>query len=99
MKRITVKEVEQKLDNGEKLNIIDVREVGEVATGKIPLAINIPLGLIEFKKQDLDKNENYIIVCRSGGRSAQAVAFLESYGYNVTNMDGGMMAWEGELEF
>ncbi|MEH7012839.1 rhodanese-like domain-containing protein [Neobacillus niacini] len=99
MKRITAKEVEQKLDNGEKLNIIDVREVGEVATGKIPLAINIPLGLVEFKKQDLDKNEKYIIVCRSGGRSAQAVAFLESYGYNVTNMDGGMLAWEGELEF
>jgi rhodanese-related sulfurtransferase len=99
MKRITAKEVEQKLNNGETLNLIDVREVGEVATGKIPSAINIPLGLVEFKKQDLDKKEKYIIVCRSGGRSAQAVQFLESYGYDVTNMDGGMLAWEGELEF
>ncbi|MGG3560864.1 rhodanese-like domain-containing protein [Neobacillus rhizosphaerae] len=99
MKRITAKEVEQKLVNGEKLNIIDVREVAEVATGKIPNAVNIPLGLVEFKMPDLNKKEKYIIVCRSGARSSQATMFLESYGFDVTNMDGGMMAWEGEFEF
>jgi rhodanese-related sulfurtransferase len=99
MKRITAKELAAKLQNGEKLNIIDVRETGEVATGKIPTAMNIPLGLIEFRMQDLDKKEKYYIVCRSGARSSQAVMFLEYQGFDVTNMDGGMMAWEDEMEF
>ncbi|MCL6573722.1 MAG: rhodanese-like domain-containing protein [Bacillus sp. (in: Bacteria)] len=99
MKRITAHEVEQKLLNGEKLYIIDVREVAEVENGKIPTAINIPLGLIEFKMPDLSKKQKYIIVCRSGARSAQATLFMESYRFDVTNMEGGMMAWEGEIEF
>lgn len=99
MKRITAKELEQKLQKGEKLNLIDVREVAEVAAGKIPTVVNIPLGLIEYRIQDLDKKEKYIIVCRSGARSAQAVLFLESYGFDVTNLEGGMISWQGEVEF
>lgn len=98
MKSITAKEVQLKLQNGEQLNIIDVRETHEVAMGKIPTAVNIPLGLVEFKMPDLDKKEEYIIVCRSGGRSSQATRFLESYGFNVINMDGGMLVWEGKVE-
>ena len=98
MKSISAKEVEEKLQNGEQLNIIDVRETQEVAMGKIPTAVNIPLGLIEFRMMELDKNKEYIIVCLSGGRSSSATRFLESQGFNVTNMMGGMMAWTGEVE-
>ena len=98
MKHLAAKEVEQKLDKGEQLNIIDVRETDEVAAGKIPSAINIPLGLVEFRLQDLDKSKEYILVCRSGGRSSKAAAFLEGRGFHVTNMDGGMLAWEGKTE-
>ncbi|MCZ0754935.1 rhodanese-like domain-containing protein [Anoxybacillus sp. J5B_2022] len=98
MKEITAKEVEQLLQNGNSLNIIDVREVEEVAAGKIPGAVNIPLGLLEFRMNELEKDQEYIIVCRSGARSARATQFLESYGYNVTNMTGGMLAWEGPVE-
>lgn len=98
MKEITAKEVEQLFQNGTPLNIIDVREVEEVAAGKIPGAVNIPLGLIEFRMNELSKEKEYIIVCRSGARSARATQFLESYGYHVTNMTGGMLAWEGPVE-
>ncbi|MFD3450414.1 rhodanese-like domain-containing protein [Microbacteriaceae bacterium 4G12] len=97
MKELTAKEVELKLQE-EALNIIDVREVEEVMEGKIPQAINIPLGLLEFRMHELDKQKEYIIVCRSGGRSARAVQFLESQGYQVINMSGGMLAWEGTVE-
>ena len=45
---------------------------------------------------ELNKNQEYIIVCRSGGRSARAVQFLESYGFQAINMVGGMLAWEGK---
>ena len=98
MKTITTAELQAKLEAGEKLNLIDVREVGEVAEGHIPGVMNIPLGLLEFRMNELDKNTPYIMVCRSGGRSGQATAFLESQGYDVTNMTGGMLEWTGEVK-
>ncbi|MFB5285132.1 MULTISPECIES: rhodanese-like domain-containing protein [Peribacillus] len=98
MKQMTTKEVEALLNQGKKLNIIDVREVDEVEAGKIPGAVNIPLGLIEFRMHELDKSKEYIMVCRSGGRSGRGTQFLESYGFNVVNMTGGMLAWEGKVE-
>ncbi|WP_047986439.1 rhodanese-like domain-containing protein [Ornithinibacillus californiensis] len=98
MKEITAKELEQKLTAGEKLNIVDVREDVEVATGIIPGAKHIPLGQIPERLEELDKNEHYYMVCRSGGRSGNACQFLIQNGYNVTNMVGGMLDWEGEME-
>lgn len=98
MKEMTAKEVETLINEGKLLNIIDVREVDEVAEGKIPVAINIPLGLVEFRMHELDKSKEYIIVCRSGGRSGRATQFLEDQGYKVINMQGGMLSWEGKIE-
>ena len=98
MKTIEPEEVEARLSSGEPLDIIDVREVEEVQAGKIPTAVNIPLGLLEFRMNELDKSKEYIVVCHAGGRSARAVQFLESQGYNVTNMNGGMLEWEGKTE-
>ncbi|MCP8970203.1 rhodanese-like domain-containing protein [Ectobacillus ponti] len=98
MKSMTTKELEAKLAAGEALNLIDVRETDEVAAGKIPGAVNIPLGLVEFRMHELDKNKEYIMICRSGGRSGRATELLESHGYKVINMTGGMLAWEGAVE-
>ncbi|MFE8697858.1 rhodanese-like domain-containing protein [Cytobacillus sp. FJAT-53684] len=98
MKTLTANEVETLLNKGKELHIIDVRETDEVAEGKIPGAINIPLGLIEFRKQELDKSKEYIMVCRSGGRSSRAAQLLESHGFQVINMTGGMLSWEGQTE-
>lgn len=98
MKTISPEEVQKRLENGEKLNIIDVREVGEVEEGHIPGIIHIPLGLLEFRMHELSKDTPYIMVCRSGGRSGQATYFLESQGFDVTNMSGGMLEWTGEVE-
>ena len=98
MKEMSAKEVQQRLEAGEQLNIIDVREVHEVQAGHIPNIQHIPIGLLEFRQHELDKNKPYIIVCRSGGRSAQATHYLQSLGFDVANMSGGMLAWEGEIE-
>ncbi|QUW22929.1 rhodanese-like domain-containing protein [Sporosarcina sp. Marseille-Q4063] len=98
MKQISTKEVEVLLNEKAPINLIDVREVDEVQAGKIPGALHIPLGLVEFKMQDLDKSKEYILVCRSGGRSARAAKFLEDYGFNVINMTGGMLEWKGTVE-
>ncbi len=78
MKEITAKEVEALLNEGERLNIIDVREVAEVAAGKIPGAVNLPLGLVEFRMNELDKSKEYIMVCRSGEEAAVRLNSLKA---------------------
>lgn len=98
MKELTAKEVEKLLKEKQPVNIVDVREVDEVRAGKIPGANHIPLGLLEFRMHELDKSKEYIMVCRSGGRSGRASQFLESQGYKVINMTGGMLSWEGDTE-
>jgi len=98
MKEMTAKEVEMNVTEGKALNIIDVREVDEVAAGKIPGAVNIPLGLLEFRMNELDKSKEYVMVCRSGGRSGRATQILESHGYSVINMAGGMLSYEGQVQ-
>ncbi|WP_338472947.1 rhodanese-like domain-containing protein [Niallia sp. XMNu-256] len=97
MREVTAKEVETWLNEGKTLNLIDVREVDEVKAGKIPGAINIPLGLVEFRMHELDQSKEYIMVCRSGARSSRATQFLESYGFKVINMAGGILVWEGKM--
>lgn len=66
--------------------------------GKIPEAKHIPLGHIPERLAESDKNEHYYMVCRSGGRSGNACQFLAQNGYNVTNVIGGMLEWEGEIK-
>lgn len=98
MKTMTVKEVQEYMNTHKDASIIDVREIEEVRTGKIPGAVNIPLGLIEFRLQDIDKSKEHIMVCRSGGRSGMASGILDSRGYKVINMEGGMLDWDGPTE-
>lgn len=98
VKEISAAEVEQRLEKGEQLRLIDVRETSEVAEGHIPDAINIPLGLLEFRIHELDKKTPYIIVCRSGGRSGKATEYLISFGYDAVNMVGGMLEWQGKIK-
>ena len=98
MKQTTPQQVQAAYEAGETLNILDVREVAEVAAGAIPGMTHIPLGLLEFRMHELDKNKPYIVVCHAGGRSAQATMFLQQHGYDVTNMVGGMSEWQGEVE-
>lgn len=99
MKRMTTEELIQLLDANEDLNIIDVREEDEVAYGMIPGAINIPLGEIPNRINELDKSKEYILVCKGGVRSEKAGEYLESQGFQVINLEGGMVNYDGELEF
>lgn len=98
MKTISVEEVQERLESGETLNLIDVREVDEVEAGHIPGIVHIPLGSLESRVGELSKETPYIMVCRSGGRSGRATEFLQEQGFDVTNMSGGMLAWKGDVE-
>lgn len=98
MQTMTTTEVQQAIESGAALKLIDVREVEEVEAGHIPGIINIPLGVLELRMPELDKKEKYIVVCRSGNRSGMATQLLESHGFDATNMVGGMLEWQGEVE-
>ncbi|MCG7343262.1 rhodanese-like domain-containing protein [Sporosarcina sp. ACRSL] len=98
MKEITTTELQQKLTEGTNLALIDVREDEEVAQGMIPGAVHIPLGELPDRLDELDQSKSYIIICRSGGRSGNATEFLEAKGYDATNMVGGMLDWQGDVE-
>jgi rhodanese-related sulfurtransferase len=97
MKNITVEELKSRLDAGEQLHIIDVREPSEYAEYNIGAQL-IPLGMIQgMQLDDIEdfKNKELIIHCKSGARSMQACMILETAGYtNVVNVTGGVMAWK-----
>lgn len=73
--------------------LLDVREDGEWVAGHAPRALHIPLGSVTSRLGELPEGDLYV-VCRSGGRSAQAVAWLNRNGYDATNVAGGMGAWQ-----
>ena len=98
MNSMTVEQLEQMLKVKEDIQVLDVREVAEVEAGHIPGMVNMPLSLLEFRMNELSKNTAYAVICHAGGRSAQATMFLQSHGYNVTNVEGGMSAWMGDVE-
>jgi rhodanese-related sulfurtransferase len=96
MQTITIEELHARMDAGEKLNLVDVREPNENAEFNIGGILH-PLGKVrDFDVDELEalKNEEVIVYCRSGNRSAQACMMLETMGFsNVKNLTGGMLAW------
>lgn len=73
--------------------VLDVREPDEWVAGHIDGALHIPLSQLPSRTGDLPEGTVYVI-CRSGGRSARAVAWMEQNGFEAINVDGGMGAWQ-----
>jgi rhodanese-related sulfurtransferase len=97
MENITAEQLKSRLDAGEKINIIDVREPYENAEFNIGGTL-IPLGKIQTMQideiEDL-KDQELIVYCRSGARSGQACMFLDAMGFkNTKNLVGGMLDWQ-----
>ncbi|MDP3667944.1 MAG: rhodanese-like domain-containing protein [Sediminibacterium sp.] len=100
MQTITVEELKAKIDAGEFLHLIDVREPQEHADFNIG-GLLLPLGKVQtLQTEEIDdlKNETVYIYCRSGNRSGQACLILEPLGFkNVINVTGGMLAWQERI--
>ena len=81
--------------DGSRPRIIDVREPEEFATGHIPEALLIPMPKIMSREVKLPRDEEIVLVCRTGRRTTQIIYALQKDGYkNLANMTGGMVAWE-----
>ena len=76
------------------LVVVDVREPSEWEAGHIEGAVHVPLGDLSRRVGELDPQARTLVVCHLGGRSAQATAWLSAQGHDVTNLTGGMDAWE-----
>ena len=87
-------ELKERLDAGEAVTVLDVREPHETAGGVIPGAIVIPLGQLERRWEEVREANEVVVYCALGARSLQAAGFLRTQGvFNATSMDGGIYAW------
>ena len=93
MKEIAFDEFYQLYQN-EQLSLVDVREVDEFETLHLEGVQNLPLSQLADIYDQLDKDLLYYVICKSGMRSARACQFLAEQGYEVINIQGGMMAFE-----
>jgi adenylyltransferase/sulfurtransferase len=100
MEEITPSELKQRLDNGDDIQIVDVREDNEVAIGRIPNSIHIPLGQILSRMKDIDPSRETVVHCKMGGRSARAIDALQRSGYQgkLINLKGGILRWSDEVD-
>ena len=98
---MTVTELKERLDRGDRLTIIDVREPFEWDIGNLGShgARLIPLGDLPDRAGEIDPGDEVVLQCRSGGRSAHALAFLREKGYpRLWNLKGGILAWADQVD-
>ncbi len=100
MTEITATELKKRMDAGEDIQLIDVRQPDEYEFAKIEGAKLIPLGEIVNRMDEIDQSRETILHCKAGGRSAQAIQALQRAGFKgeLKNMRGGITAWSNEVD-
>ena len=98
-KEIDVQTLKSKLDDNDDFILIDVREDQELKVCKIDRAIHIPMGVVPARLNDIDSDKPVVVMCKSGGRSAQVCQYLNENGYsNIYNLNGGITSWALEID-
>ena len=100
IQEMTATELKQRLDSGEDIQIIDVREPKEYAVARIPNAVHIPLGEVLNRMGEIDPSRETVVHCKMGGRSARAIEALQRAGFQgrLTNLKGGITAWSNDVD-
>ncbi len=99
MEEITAQELDAKIKRGDKFTLVDVREPHEWAIARIPGAVLIPLGTVEARMNELDKDSEIVLQCKGGVRSAQALGVLQQAGFkHLKNLQGGILAWSDTVD-
>jgi adenylyltransferase/sulfurtransferase len=96
---ITSVELKQRLDRGDKLKLVDVREPNEYQINRIPGTTLIPLGEVERRLSELNPEDEIVVHCKLGGRSAKAADILRAKGFKrVLNLKGGILDWIDKVD-
>ena len=100
MQEITATELNARIEAGDSIALVDVRQPDEYAFAKIEGSKLIPLGEIMGRINELDPAGDTVVYCKMGGRSARAIMALEQSGYKGTliNLVGGITAWSNEVD-
>jgi len=100
MEEITATELKHRLDRGDDIQIIDVREPHEYEIALIPGSRLIPLGQVLDRVSEIDAGRETVVHCKMGGRSAKAIETLQRAGFTgrLTNLKGGITAWSDEVD-
>jgi adenylyltransferase/sulfurtransferase len=100
MPEISATELKQRLDKGDDLQIVDVREANEVAIAKLPNSIHIPLAQVLNRMSEIDPARETVVHCKMGGRSAKAIEALKRSRFtgNLLNLKGGITAWSNDVD-
>jgi len=100
IEEISATDLKQRMDAGEDIQLIDVRQPDENAFAKIPGAKLIPLGDVIRRKNEIDPARETVIHCKMGGRSAKAIEALRQAGFSgqLKNLKGGITAWSNEVD-
>jgi len=100
MEEITATELKQRLDQGDDIQIIDVREPHEYEIGQIPNSKLIPLGQVLNRMNEIDPERETVVHCKMGGRSAKAIDALQRSGFTgkLVNLAGGITAWSNDVD-
>ncbi len=93
VKNITPEELQQRLKNGEDVTLLDVREDHEFRAGHIEGSFHIPLGQVLQRYRELNPDKEAVVICRSGNRSRLACEWLSEKGFDVLNLEGGLIRW------
>ena len=91
---LSSQEAKSRIDSGEAIFILDVRQADEFRAGHIDRAKLIPLNELRERMDELPKDTEILCVCRSGSRSGAATRQLNSAGFKALNLRGGMMGWQ-----
>ena len=100
MQEITASELKTRMDAGDNIQLIDVRQPDEYAFARIDGAKLIPLGEIMNRMSEIDETRETVIHCKMGGRSARAIEAMERSGFkgSLKNLVGGITAWSNEVD-
>lgn len=100
MEQITAAELKKRLDAGDDIQLIDVRQPDEYEFARIEGARLIPLGEILNRMNEIDPGRETVIHCKAGGRSARAIEALTRAGFkgNLKNLAGGITAWSNDVD-
>ena len=100
MEEITATDLKQRLDRGDDIQIIDVREPNEYDVARIPGAKLIPLGQVVGRQEEIDPERETVVHCKGGVRSARAIEALTGAGFRgkLVNLKGGITAWSNDVD-
>jgi sulfur-carrier protein adenylyltransferase/sulfurtransferase len=100
MEEITATELKQRLDRGDDVQIIDVREPDEYETARLEGSKLIPLGQVVGRMGEIDAGRETVVHCKGGVRSAKAIEALRRAGFagRLVNLKGGITAWSNDVD-